>query len=142
PLGYVAPEVNGNGRGSLDAARGGNYVTINGTQLRGEVDIMGRTWNSATMATAAANGTAWTTDGMFNGEYWTGSGLTSDTTSWAGRSWAGQTWQGRSWASSNWAGRSWATGQWSSSGWSSATWTSPVAKPGWSGATWSGRSWG
>jgi len=142
PYGYVAPEVNGNGRGSLDAARGGNYVTINGTQLRGEVDIMGRPWNSATMATAAANTTAWTTDGMFNGEYWTGGGLTSDTTSWAGRSWAGQTWQGRSWASSNWVGRSWATGQWSSSGWSSATWTSPVAKPGWSGATWSGRSWG
>ena len=142
PWGYAPAELNGNGWGSLDAARGGSYVTINGTPLRGEVDIMGRSWNSGTMATAAANKTAWTTDGKFNGEYWTGDGLVSDTTTWAGRSWAGRSWAGRSWASSNWVGRSWATGQWSSSGWTSATWSSPVAKPSWAGATWSGRSWG
>jgi serine protease AprX len=142
PTGYAAAEVNGNGNGSLDAARGGNYVTINGTSLRGEVDIMGRSWNSAAMAAAAANKTAWTSDGYFNGMAWTGAGMVSDTTTWAGRSWAGRSWAGRSWASSNWVGRSWATGTWSSTGWSSATWTSPVAKPSWAGATWSGRSWG
>jgi serine protease AprX len=142
PLGYKAAEVNGNGSGSLDAARGGNYVTINGAPLRGETDIMGQYWNSAAMATAAANQTAWTSTGFFNGVQWTGGGMVADTTSWAGRSWAGQTWQGRSWASSNWVGRSWATGTWSSTGWSSATWSSPVSKPSWSGAMWSSAGWG
>lgn len=141
PWGHRAAEPNGNGAGSLDAARGGNYVTINGAPLRGEVDIMGRSWSSAAMATAAANRTAWTSDGYFNGTQWTGDGMVSDTTTWAGRSWAGRSWAGRSWASSNWVGRSWATGVWSSTGWSSATWTGPVAKPGWSGATWSSARW-
>lgn len=143
PLGYTTTAVAGNGAGALDQARGGNYVTINGTPLRGEVDIMGQPWKSATMATAAANGTAWTSNGYFNGVAWTGSdGMVIDSTSWAGRTWAGKTWQGRTWASSNWLGRSWATGTWSSSGWSSATWTGPVAKASWAGATWSSASWG
>jgi serine protease AprX len=142
PLGYRAAELNGNGAGSLDAARGGNYVTINGTPLRGEVDIMGRPWSSAAMATAAANRTAWTSDGYFNGVQWTGDGMVSDTTTWAGRSWAGRSWAGRSWASGNWVGRSWATGTWSSAGWTSATWSGPVAKPSWAGVTWSSARWG
>jgi serine protease AprX len=142
PWGYRAAEPDGNGKGSLDAARGGNYVAINGTPLRGEVDIMGQPWNSATMATAAANRTAWTWDGQFNGAYWTGAGgMVADYASWAGRTWAGQTWQGRTWASSNWLGRTWATGTWSSTGWTSATWSGPVAKANWAGATWSSADW-
>jgi serine protease AprX len=143
PWGHRAAELNGNGTGSLDAARGGNYVTINGTPLRGEADIMGRPWNSAAMASGAANNTAWTWDGYFNGVQWTGSGgLVSDTTTWAGRSWAGRSWAGRSWASGNWVGRSWATGTWSSTGWSTTTWSGPVAKPSWAGARWSSARWG
>lgn len=142
PWGHAQAEINGNGKGTLDGARGGNYVTINGTALRGEVDIMGQPWNSTTMAAAAANNTAWTSDGRFNGAYWTGTGLVADSTSWAGRTWAGQTWQGRTWASSNWQGRTWATGTWSSSGWSSVTWSGPVGKSSWAGAVWASANWG
>jgi serine protease AprX len=143
PWGFAATAAAGNGAGALDKARGGNYVTINGTQLRGEVDIMGQSWNSAAMAAAAANNTAWSWNGYFNGVAWTGAdGLVADSNSWAGRTWAGQTWQGRTWAGNNWLGRTWATGTWSSTGWSSATWSGPVAKPTWSGAIWSSASWG
>ncbi len=138
PWGYKATAVNGNGTGSLDKARGGNYVTINGTPLRGEVDIMAQPWNSAAMATAAANNTAWTWNGYFNGVAWTGGdGMVADSTSWAGKTWQGKTWQG-----ANWLGRSWSTATWSSTGWSSATWSGPVANPTWAGATWSSANWG
>jgi serine protease AprX len=134
--------VNGNGTGSLDSARGGNYVTVNGTQIKGEVDIMGRTWNSTTMATAAKNGNAWDWNGLFNGTAWTGGNFSSDTTSWAGKTWQGKTWQGKTWQTSWWVGKTWQTGKWSSSGWTSATWSGPVGKPSWAGATWSSVSWG
>jgi serine protease AprX len=143
PWGYTTTATAGNGKGSLDGARGGNYVTINGTPLRGEMDIMGQPWNSASMALAAANNTAWTASGYFNGVAWVGAdGLVADSTSWAGRTWAGQSWQGRTWAGSNWYGRTWATGSWSSTGWTSATWSGPVSAPTWSGASWSSANWG
>jgi serine protease AprX len=143
PWGYTATAATGNGSGALDQARGGNYVSINGSLLRGEVDIMGQPWNSAAMAAAAANNTAWTWNGYFNGAAWTGGdGLVADSTSWAGRTWAGKTWQGVTWSGKTWQGRTWATATWSSSGWSSATWSGPVAKPGWSGAAWSSANWG
>jgi serine protease AprX len=134
--------ADGNGTGSLDAARGGNYVTVNGTQIKGEVDIMGRAWNSATMAAAAKNGNAFDWNGFFNGIAWTGGDFAYDTTSWAGKTWQGKTWQGKTWQTSWWVGKTWQTGKWSSTGWSSATWTGPVAKPGWAGAAWSSVSWG
>jgi serine protease AprX len=143
PWGHTAGAVNGNGKGSLDQARGGSYVAINGTPLRGEVDIMGQPWNSGAMATAAANNTAWGWGGYFNGMAWTGGdGMVADSTTWAGKTWQGKTWQGKTWQSANWLGRSWATATWSSSGWSSATWSGPVAKASWSGAIWSSHNWG
>jgi serine protease AprX len=143
PWGYTATAVTGNGTGALDKARGGNYVTINGTPLRGEVDIMGQPWNSPTMATAAANNTAWSWSGWFNWLPWTGGdGLVADSTSWAGRTWQGKTWQGQTWSGKTWQGQTWTTGTWSSTGWSSAIWSGPVAQPSWSGATWSAAGWG
>jgi len=143
PWGFVATGVTGNGTGALDRARGGNYVTINGVSLRGEVDIMGQPWNSAAMAAAAANNTAWTWNGYFNGMAWTGGGgLVADSSNWAGRTWAGKTWQSVTWSGKTWQGRTWATGTWSSTGWSSATWSGPVANVSWSGASWSSANWG
>jgi serine protease AprX len=142
PWGFAATAVTGNGAGALDRARGGNYVTINGTVLRGETDIMGQPWNSATMAAAAANNTAWSWNGYFNGAAWTGgNGLVADSSSWAGRTWAGKTWQSVTWSGKTWQGRTWATGTWSSTGWSSASWSSPVANASWSGASWSSADW-
>jgi serine protease AprX len=117
-------------------------VTINGTVLRGETDIMGQPWNSATMAAAAANNTAWSWNGYFNGAAWTGgNGLVADSSSWAGRTWAGKTWQSVTWSGKTWQGRTWATGTWTSTGWSSATWSGPVANASWSGASWSSAEW-
>jgi serine protease AprX len=143
PWGFTATGVTGNGAGALDKARGGNYVNINGVPLRGEVDIMGQPWNSAAMATAAANNTAWTGNGYFNGMAWTGGGgLVTDWTSVAGASWSGKTWQSVAWSGKTWQGQSWSTATWSSSGWSSATWSGPVSIPSWSGGAWSSASWG
>lgn len=135
--------VRGNGKGTLDRARGGAYVTINGAQLRGEVDIMGRAWDSSAMAAAAGNAYAWDSSGQFNGAVWTGgTGLVADTSSWAGRTWQGRTWQGRTWQGTNWNGRTWATGRWTTSGWSSASWYGPVGRSSWASANWSSASWG
>lgn len=135
--------VNGVGNGSLEKARGGNHVTIGGRQLVGEMDIMGKAWNSAYMASQIASGYVWTWDGQFNGSPWLATtGYTVDTTSWAGRTWAGRTWSGRTWSASLWQGRTWSTGVWNGSGWSSATWSSPVATPAWASAAWFSAGWG
>jgi serine protease AprX len=132
----------GNGGGSINASRNGSYVTVGGSAITGEVDIMGQAWNSAAMATAADTDKAWTSDGQFNGNYWTGAGLANDTTSWAGRTWLGRTWLGRTWLGRTWLGRTWLSASWTGSGWSSATWSSPVGVPSWAGAVWSTNGWG
>ena len=60
-----------NGSGTLDAARGGVYVTDNGVSLAGQLDIFGQPFNSAPMATAQTNATTWS-GGVWNGSRWSG----------------------------------------------------------------------
>ncbi len=136
----------GNGTGSLDTARGGMYVAMDGIDLRGERDIMGSTWNGFALASQAASASAWGADGSFNGALWAGSGFTSDTTTWAGRTWSGKTWSGKTWSGKTWSGKTWSGKTWSNAtwngkGWTAAAWASPVAPSGLAGARWSTRSW-
>lgn len=66
--------LRGNGTGSLQAARGSSYVTVNGHNVLGEIDVYGADWN----------GSSW------GGSSWGGS-------SWGGSSWGGSSWGGESW---------------------------------------------
>jgi serine protease AprX len=134
------PLANGNGTGSINAARGGNYVTVGGVQISGEVDIMGNAWNSAEMANRVANGNAWV-NGNFNFASWLGSGYVADYTSWAGKTWQGKTWQATTWLGKTWQGKTWQSGTWNGSAWNSASWGTPVNAP-WAGRTWSSANWG
>jgi serine protease AprX len=68
------------GTGSLEASRGSVHVTVNGRQVRGEVDVRGRTFSARNWAAGLRNGTNW-------------SGM-----SWSGMSWSGMSWSGTDWA--------------------------------------------
>ena len=129
----------GTGTGSLELARGSAHVADldasgNLVDLTGEKDVMGMAWDSAAMAKAANDGTAWR-DGRFNGSDWTGT--TFDGTAWAGRSWTGSSWTGRSWTGRSWTGRSWTGRSWTDGSWTGRSWTGRS----WTGSEWSGRSW-
>jgi serine protease AprX len=117
------------GTGTLEGSRGDAHLSLNGVTLSGEVDIMGKTFDSATMATLEAQGRSWA-GGVWNGSDWAGSG-------WSGTSWSSTSWTGRSWAGSAWLGRSWATGTWTSKGWTSTNWSGKT----WTGMTWTGKTW-
>ena len=117
------------GLGSLDASRGGVDVTSNGVALTGEQDIMGNSFNSASMALAEASRSAWN-NGTWNGAGWAGAG-------WAGAGWAGAGWAGAGWAGAGWAGAGWAGSTWTGAGWAGAGW----AGAGWAGAGWAGAGW-
>ena len=112
------------GTGSLDEARGTYRATIDGVAISGEFDIFGKAFDSAAMAKAMADGTAWV-GGGWNGSSWTGS-------SWSGSSWSGSSWTGSSWSGSSWSGSSWTGSSWSGSSWSGSSW---------SGSSWTGSSW-
>ena len=108
------------GSGSLEASRGGNHLSLNGTLLQGNQDIFGQPFNSLRMAFLEANGSSWS-GGMWNGS------------SWSGNSWSGNSWSGNSWSGSSWSGSSWSGSSWSGSSWSGSSW---------SGDSWLGASWG
>ena len=122
------------GTGSLDLARGGSDVTINGVALTGEQDIMGRPWNGPAWAQASANASAWN-GGTWNGAVWAGAGWSAATTS--GGGWSGAQWSGAQWSGAQWSGAQWSGAQWSGAQWSGAQWSGAQ----WSGAQWSGRQW-
>jgi serine protease AprX len=122
------------GTGSLDAARGGVRLSLNGVTLNGERDIFGRAVSTSQLAGQAWTESSWT-GGTWNGSSWAGS-------SWAGSSWAGSSWAGSSWAGSSWAGSSWATGVWDGSSWAGSSWAgSSWAGSSWAGSSWAGSSW-
>jgi serine protease AprX len=132
------------GTGTLDASRGGVYVTAGGIALTGQKDIFGRPFSSAAMATAQSEARSWT-GGWWNGSRWTGDGWTGDTgaastwagADWAGRTWAGADWAGRTWAGSRWSGMNWDGSRWTGSGWHGSRWTGSS----WDGSRWSGSTW-
>jgi serine protease AprX len=148
------------GLGSLDAARGSHHLSIQGAELRGEVDVTGQQWVPATWAPAAAAGLNWTggsytasgfVPGAYRGVNWyaapgqgpggldgiTWSGITWSGITWSGITWSGITWSGITWSGITWSGITWSGITWSGITWSGITWSGIT----WSGITWSGITW-
>ena len=132
----------GTGSGTIEQARGGSHVAMDGIELTGEQDIMGQPWDPATWTVAASTGAAWS-GGMWNGNIWAGSdfGGSVITTwtgqTWTGKSWTGQTWTGKSWTGKSWTGKSWTGQTWTGKSWTGQTWTATS----WTGKSWTGKSW-
>jgi len=128
----------GTGQGTLELARGTSHVAAEGITLTGEKDIFGAAFTPATWAPKSLAGTAWSADGTWNGNYWTGTGFDATATNWTGRSWVANSWTGTAWAGRSWVGRSWVANSWDSRSWVADTWMgrSWVAV-GWSSASWS-----
>ncbi len=138
---YTQPWVPSNGSGSLEAARGSLHVAdSSGTELRGDVDIFGSTFDSQPRAEQSASGTSWD-GGYWNGNEWTGNSWSGDSWTaidWSGNSWSGNSWSGNSWSGNSWSGNSWSGDSWSGNSWSGNSWSAD----GWSGNGWLGVSWG
>jgi hypothetical protein len=127
------------GTGSLDASRGSQRLTDNGTVLNGEMDIFGQAFSSTDWAPQAANGTSWA-GGSWMGRQLAGTTWTTDAygrTSWTGSSWTGSSWTGSSWTGSSWTGSSWTGSSWTGSSWTGSSWTGSS----WTGSSWTGSSW-
>jgi serine protease AprX len=88
----------GNGSGSLESARNGFNLTMDGVALAGELDIFGNQWNSSALAGAAFTRSAWSWDGWFNGTQWNAGAFGTDTVTVAGKTWSGKTWTGKTWS--------------------------------------------
>lgn len=126
-----APAV---GDGSLEAARNGQHVTVNGVTVTGEVTVLGTSWSGTSWSDARWSGTSWSgtswSGGSWMGTSWSG-------TSWSGTSWSGTSWSGTSWSGTSWSGTSWSGTSWSGTSWSGTSWSGTS----WSGTSWSGTSW-
>jgi serine protease AprX len=122
------------GVGSLEAARGSVHVKIGNAEIRGEVDVRGRSFDVRTWAAGLRNSTNW------NGANWSGAtwtGMSWSGMSWSGMSWSGMSWSGMSWSGMSWSGMSWSGMSWSGMSWSGMSWSGMS----WSGMSWSGMSW-
>ena len=122
------------GTGSLEAARGSVHLALNGVELAGERDILGKPWRGEVWAPLAAEGRAWS-GGDWNGSTWTGAASDGGVldTPWSGVTWSGVTWSGVTWSGVTWSGVTWSGVTWSGVTWSGVTWSGVT----WSGATWS-----
>lgn len=129
------------GTGSLDAARGGLYVTDGaGNTLSGEQDIFGDAWTPTSWTTAVANQSSWGADGSWNGAVWTGTGF--DNHAWATQNWAGVPWTSDSWAGTDWQSHHWTSHHWTDSGWTGGDWSDDGwSDDGWAGHHWSSTEW-
>ena len=137
----------GNGSGSLESARNGYDLTMDGATLSGELDIFGHQWNGTALAGAASTRTAWSVDGVFNGTQWNAGAFAPDTTSlagktWSGKTWSGKTWSGKTWSGKTWSGKTWSSAAWNGTGWSSAAWPSTADDGAWAGRRWNASTWG
>ncbi len=121
----VQPWVASTGTGSLDGARGGAYLTDpDGQVLKGPEDVWGGSFDSASMAAAESNSTAWA-GSVWNGEQLLGAGAVS--TLWDGTAvggveptnmrWANMRWAGDGWDNMRWADSSWDNMRWAGAGW-------------------------
>jgi serine protease AprX len=132
------------GTGSLELARGGYHVALNGVPLQGERDIFGVTFNSAAMAAATLAGNSWS-GGVWNGSEWSGSEWSGS--EWSASEWSGLTWSGSEWSSyafsaSEWSGSEWSASEWSASEWSASEWSaSEWSASEWSASEWSSSAW-
>ncbi|MCW2683280.1 MAG: peptidase and in kexin sedolisin [Blastococcus sp.] len=98
------------GVGSLEAARGSVHVKVGNTEIRGEVDVRGRSFDARTWAAGLRD------SGNWNGMTWSGM-------SWSGMSWSGMSWSGMSWSGMSWSGMSWSGMSWSGMSWSGMSWS-------------------
>ncbi|MCW2700613.1 MAG: peptidase and in kexin sedolisin [Blastococcus sp.] len=120
----------GTGTGSLEKARGTFHVGSGTSQLRGEIDIFGETWNGSTWAKQAAGGYAWdrgswhaermSGDAWQNGAWPTTRWLSND---WTGESWTNDAWSAKTWSSDSWSAKTWSSDSWSAKTWSSENWS-------------------
>ena len=122
------------GTGTLEAARGGVYVSDNGVNLTGEKDIFGRSFNGTLMATSQTLGTSWV-GGTWNGSRWTGDGWSGSR--WTNVSWTSTNWAGSRWSGSRWTGMAWDGSRWTGTGWNGSRWTGTT----WDGSRWSSAGW-
>lgn len=118
------------GLGSVEAARGSSHVHDGSSELRGEVDIFGNSWDAGSWAAMSAAGTAWD-GGSWRGATWSGDGWDDDAT-WRDVEWASGTWSSKTWRTDDWSSKTWRDGAWSGDGWSSKTWRDES----WSSKTW------
>jgi serine protease AprX len=88
------------GVGSLELSRGSVHVKLGNQEVRGEVDVRGRSFDARTWAAGVRNSTNW------SGMSWSGM-------SWSGMSWSGMSWSGMSWSGMSWSGMSWSGMSWS-----------------------------
>jgi serine protease AprX len=82
------------GVGSLELSRGSVHVKLGNKEVRGEVDVRGRSFDARAWAAGVRNSTNW------SGMSWSGM-------SWSGMSWSGMSWSGMSWSGMSWSGMSW-----------------------------------
>jgi serine protease AprX len=129
------------GLGSLDAARGGEYVVdpANGALLTGQVDGLGDPFDAATWAAQSTAGSAWE-NGTWGVRPWAGSTWTTDGwagTTWTGAAWSGLAWSGHAWSEAYWQARSWRDDSWLARSWRGGTWEARS----WRETSWEARSW-
>ena len=98
------------GIGSLELSRGSVHVKVGNAEIRGEVDVRGRSFDVRSWAAGLRNSTNW------NGMSWSGM-------SWSGMSWSGMSWSGMSWSGMSWSGMSWSGMSWSGMSWSGMSWS-------------------
>jgi serine protease AprX len=123
------------GTGSLEAARGGAYVSdpSDGTILSGEKDIFGVTWNAPTWAAASTNRMSWS-GGTWRGTEWAGAGWNGTSSVWATVPWTRYSWSGLAWSRYSWSGLLWTRYSWSGLDWLRYSWSGQ----GWSRYSWNG----
>ncbi|HYH74112.1 MAG TPA: S8 family serine peptidase [Nocardioides sp.] len=92
------------GLGSLELARGSVHVTVNGKQVKGEIDVRGKSIDVRKLAEGIKNNLNW------NGMTW--SGMTWSGMTWSGMTWSGMTWSGMTWSGMTWSGMTWSGGEW------------------------------
>ncbi|WP_143425098.1 S8 family serine peptidase [Geodermatophilus pulveris] len=114
------------GTGSLDAARGGVYLTdpATSTALRGEQDVFGVQWDATAWAAASSARTAWS-GGTWRGTVWTGDGWSDGawpTVAWTTPSWTGVAWGDRSWSRMSWRADDWQRMSWRDDDWQRMSW--------------------
>ncbi len=116
PPTYAQSSTRSSGTGSLDAARGGVYLTdpANGAVLRGEQDVFGLPWDATAWAAASSARTAWS-GGTWRGTAWTGS-------TWVNGAWPAVAWEKPSWTGIAWTDRPWSRMSWRADDWQRMSW--------------------
>jgi subtilisin family serine protease len=127
------------GTGSLELARGGHHLVLDGVALDGERDIFGHTFDSAAMAGPTVAGSTWN-GGVWNGSTWAGSGWSASEWSaseWSASEWSSSSWSGHEWSSYDFSASEWSASEWSASEWSASEWSASE----WSASEWSASEW-